>query len=283
MKNVIIKSLFVLSFVTISIFANSQEAVMLKYNFVKGKTYILSSKLSTNVTQTMGPQEIKVENGIISNSDMQIEDVDNNGNATSLVTLKSASIHTKIPAMNRDTTMNFNDLNEQRRVVFASTGKEISSITITPEKVMKMMSSASQFTRIQNLPGKSINTGEKWNDKLIDSTKANQQSPVNMAISTDMEYSLVGKEVKDGVELLKISFSGAITITGKGNMQGMDLFVEGTGKSEGFSYFNPKTSLVVNTESNTEMDMSIAVSGQQNMTMPMTQSIKISTTLTEKN
>lgn len=283
MKKLLLKQLLIITLVAFCGLVYSQENVMLKYNFVKGKTYILTTQLNSDVTRTMGPQEIKIETGINSNSEMQIEDVDNNGNATSLVTLKNASIHTKVPVMNKDTTMNFNDLNEQQRVVFSSTGKQISAVTITPEKVLKMMNSASQFTRIQNLPGKSVNIGEKWNDKLVDSTKSSPQNPVDMVISTDMEYSLIGKEIKDGIELVKISFSGAITITGKGNMQGMELFVEGTGKSEGFSYFNPKTSLVVNTESSTEMDMSIAVSGQQNMTMPMSQSMKASITLAEKN
>jgi len=282
MKKQLVKHALVVSLIFASVFAFSQDAALLKYNFVKGKTYVLSTKLNNDVTQTMGGQEVKMETGISFNSEMLIEGVDNSGSATTVVTLKNASIYTKIPAMGRDTTMNFNDLNEQRRVVYSSTGKQISVVSITPEKILKMLGSIDQFTNLQYLPEKSFYVGDKWNDIKVDSTKASQQSPVNMNISTDMEYTLAGKEVKDGIELLKISYSGVLSITGKGNMQGMELFVEGSGKTEGFSYFNTQTSMVVYNEANTEMDMSIAVSGQQNMTMPMSQSLKIITTIEEK-
>lgn len=282
MKKLLIKQAMVLSLIVVSFFAYSQDATLLKYNFVKGKTYLISAQLSNTVTQSMGGQELKIEAGISSNSEMLVEGVDNNGNITSLVTLKNASIATKIPAMNKDTTMNFNNLDEQRRVVLTSTGKQISSVNLNEENIQKMINSINQFTRLQTLPGNTLKIGEKWTDKLIDTTKASAQSPVNIIMNTDMEYILVGKEVKNGVEVLKISSSGAMTISGKGNMQGMDLFVEGTGKTEGFSYFNPKTSMILSNESSTEMDMSIAVSGQQNMTMPMSQSMKSITTIEEK-
>ncbi len=282
MKKQLIKQALVLSLILVTISAFSQDATLLKYNFVKGKTYVISTQLNNNVTQTMGGQEMKIESGINTNSEMLVEDVKSNGDFTTLVTLMNTSMHTKIPAMGRDTTMKFNDLNDQRRIVFSSTGKQISAVDLNPEKSLKMMATIKQLLKIQGLPEKSLKVGEKWNDKLIDTTKATAQNPVNMIMTTDMEYTLLGKEVKDGIELLKISFAGAMTINGKGNMQGMELFVEGTGKTEGFSYFNPKTSILVNNEASTEMDMSIAVSGQQNMTMPMSQSMKSITKIEEK-
>lgn len=282
MKKLFLKQSLIFALVAICGFAYSQESVMLKYDFVKGRTYVITNQISTNVTQTMGPQEIKVESGILAISEMLVEDIDNNGNITSVVTLKSASISTKIPAMNKDTTMNFSNLDEQRRVVLSSAGKQISAVNINEEKILKMIGSASQFTKLQNLPGKTLMIGEKWNDKLVDSIKASRQNPVNMVMVSEMEYSIAGKEAKDGLDLFKIANSGAITITGSGNMQGMDLFVEGTGKTEGSSYFNPKTSLVVSIEASTELDISIAVTGQQNMTMPMSQSIKSITKIEEK-
>lgn len=277
MKNVVTKSLFVLALMTISFFANSQEA-MLKYSFVKGKTYAITTQLTNNITQSMGGQEMKQLSDMNSNSEMKIEDVDKDGNATSLFTLLNTSIH--FSAMGRDTTMKFNDQNEQKRVVFSPLGHQISEIEITAAK--KSMMGSNKIDKILQLPGKTIKFGEKWNDKLVDSTKASPQNPMSANVTTDMEYTLVGKESKDGIEYLKIAYTGALSINGKGNMQGMDLFMEGTGKTEGFTYFDPKTSMIVYTESNTEMDMSIAISGQQNMTMPMTQSMKTITKIEEK-
>lgn len=266
---------------TISIFANSQEA-LLKYGFVKGKTYAITTEMTQNMTQTMSGQEMKIEGGFNSNSEIQIENVDNVGNITMLVSLKNSSVTQRIPAMGKDTTMNFNDLNEQKRVVIASNGKKISSTNVTEERIGKLLASAEQFTKFLHFPEKAVKFGEKWSEKLIDSTKASPQSPVNMVITTDMEFTVVGKETVNGVDLLKITFTGALQITGSGNQMGMDLFVEGTGKSEGFVYYNPNSSLVGKTEMSTEMDMNIAVSGQQNMTIPMSQSMKSITTIVEK-
>ena len=74
-----------------------------------------------------------------------------------------------------------------------------------------------------------------------------------------------------------------MTIKGKGTQMGMEMFIEGTGKTQGFYYFDPKISLIVYSEDNTEMDMNVAVSGPQNMTIPMTQSMKTVTKFEEKN
>jgi hypothetical protein len=282
MKKLLIKQVLVLSLLFVSAFAYSQNATLLKYNFIKGKTYVLSTQLTNNVTQSMGGQEMKMESGVVTNSEMKIEDIDKDGNATTLLSILNGSIHMKIPAMGRDTTMKLSDLKEQIRVVLSSTGKKISEAEVNKDNRFAMMGPINQFTKFRELPGKEIKVGEKWNEKLSDSTKASGQNPFNTTILTDLEYTMVGKEMKDGKELIKISFTGTLAINGKGNQQGMDLFMEGTGKTEGSSYFDPQTLLVNYNEANTEMDMSIAVSGQQNMTMPMTQSVKVINTIEEK-
>jgi hypothetical protein len=63
---------------------------------------------------------------------------------------------------------------------------------------------------------------------------------------------------------------------------GMELFLEGTSKVNGTFYFDPKLTILISDESNTEMEATIAVSGQQSMTIPLSQSTKYSTTLIEK-
>lgn len=249
-------------------FAFSQESVMLKYNFVKGKTYVVSNQIVSNMTQSMGGQEVKMSSEINSSSEINVEDVDNDGNATALNTFLSASVHSTM--MGRDTTMQLN-LNEQKRVVLSNTGKQISSVIVGDAKKFQMMGTESQIGKILVLPSNEIKIGDKWHNTSVDSTQISENNPVNTNSTTEMDYTFAGKESKDGVEYLRLNYSGTITINGKGNTHGMDLFMEGTGKSEGFAYYNPQVSLIVYSEDTTEMDMSIALSGQQNMTMPMTQ------------
>lgn len=269
----------VLSLMIICGFAFSQESVMLKYNFVKGKTYVVSNQIVSDMTQSMGGQEVKMTSEINSSSEINIEDVDKDGNATALNTLLSANVHSIM--MGRDTTMQLS-LNEQRRIVLASTGKQISSVSVGDTKKFQMMGVESQIARIQVLPSNEIKIGDKWHNTRVDSTQISENSPVSTNSTAEMDYTFVGKESKDGVEYLRLNYSGTIAISGKGNMHGMDLFMEGTGKSEGFAYYNPQVSLIVYSEGTTEMEMSIALSGQQNMTMPMTQVIINITKIEEK-
>ncbi len=57
-------------------------------------------------------------------------------------------------------------------------------------------------------------------------------------------------------------------------MMGMDVFTEGGGKMSGTIYFDEKAGMLVSEDSKIDMDLTAAVKGQQNMTIPITQSGK---------
>ncbi|NVO10795.1 MAG: hypothetical protein HXX16_12585 [Bacteroidales bacterium] len=279
MKKNLLKQALVLSLMLICGLAFSQESTLLKYNFVKGKTYVITNQIESNMTQSMGGQQIKMKSDINSATEFLVEDVDKDGNTTILNSLLGVTVHSLM--MGKDTTMKL-DLKEQKRVVISSTGKQISSTLVGNASKFQMMGAESQIARIQILPGKEVIVGDKWHDTHADSSSITDNNPIATNSNVEMDYTFVGKETKDGVEYLKLTYSGTLTISGKGNMRGMDLFMEGNGKIEGFSYFDPKISLIVYSEGTTEMDMSIAMSGQQNMTMPMTQTLKNITKIEEK-
>jgi hypothetical protein len=270
MKKLLFKQTLIIALVAFCGFAYSQEAVLLKYNFTNGKTYVQNTQFTSNVTQSMGGQEMKFLSDVNSATEYSVENVQPEGNVTILVSLLNVSL--RQVAMGRDTTMKFNDLKDKVRVVYSSNGKPITTTKIDSSTVSRMLGSMDQYTKLQVLPNKSITVGEKWQDKIEEVKKTGGPFPMNE--SSDMEYTLVGKETKDGKDYYKISFTGTLAINGKGSRGGMDMFLEGTGKTEGFSLFDPTLSMIVYAETQTDMDMSIAISGQQNMTMPMSQSIK---------
>jgi hypothetical protein len=279
MKKEFVKQTLIVALIALSGFSYSQEAYVLKYNFVKGKTYLQNTQITQNTTQTMGGREIKILTEVKYGTEFAVENVGNDGSGTVLLSLSSVSVHSSNPGM--DTTMNYTDLKDKSRVVFSVTGKSLSSEKVDSSGVSTVVSQL-DLGRLKILPDKSAKVGEKWQDQTVDNRKATSGNPFTMEIKSDMEYTLTGKEIKDGTEFLKISYSGTITVNGKGTQMGMEMFIEGTGKSEGFSYFEPKTSLVGYSEDNTEMNLNVAVSGQQNMTIPMTQTIKSVTTFEEK-
>ena len=274
------KNLVVLALVLATCMAYSQEQVLLKYAFVSGKTYVQQTELKQNITQSMGGREMKMQVDLSSDNEFVIEKVLKDGNATILVSLLNASVHSA--GMGRDTTMKYNNLKDKSRMVFSTDGKTVSTTKIDSTDVAGMMGTLDQFAKLAYLPGKAVKIGEKWQDKTVENRNASGTNPFDAEVVSNTEYTLVGKEAKDGKEYYKIAFKGTVAINGKGNQMGMEMFLEGTGAVEGFNYFDPKTTMVVYAEGNTEMDMNISISGQQNMTIPMTQSMKTITKFEEK-
>ena len=119
------KNLVALVLVFATCMAYSQEQVLLKYAFVKGKTYVQQTELKQNITQSMGGQEMKMQVDLNSTNEFVVENVLNDGNATMLVSLMNASVHSA--GMGKDTTMKFNDLKVKSRMVFSTDGKTVST------------------------------------------------------------------------------------------------------------------------------------------------------------
>ena len=278
-RHVVLHSLLII-LLLFSTLGFSQESYMLKYNFVKGKTYLQTTQIVNNITQSMMGREMKQLSDITSNVEMNIEDVASDGRITMIVAVLDAAVHTSF--MGKDTTIQLKDLKDKDRVVISSEGKTLSSTKINPSDSTGMMAQLKNVSKMQLLPGRLVKIGEKWQNNIVDSTQASEGNPFSTNISNMMEYSLIGKENKDGKNLLKIAYSGTLNITGKGVQMGMEMFMEGTGKTEGFLYFDPVKSFVIYDENNTEMDLSIAVTGPQNMTIPMTQSMKSVSKIEEK-
>jgi hypothetical protein len=279
MKKVFLKQTLIFLLIAIPGFAFSQGTVDLKYNFVKGKTYVQNTKMTRNVVQTMGAQEIKILSEVKAKNEFSVENVENDGTASVLVSANDISVRSSV--MGKDTTLQYKDLKDKIRIKYANTGKSLSSEKVDSSDVSAVVNQL-DLGKLKFLPGNAVKIGDKWQDKPVDHKKPASGDPFTTDISSDIEYTLTGKENVDGKEYLKISFIGNMTINGKGTQMGMEMFIEGTGKNEGFSYYDPKTSMIVSSDENTEMNMNIAVSGPQNMTIPMTLSVKTVTSFEEK-
>jgi hypothetical protein len=74
---------------------------------------------------------------------------------------------------------------------------------------------------------------------------------------------------------VKITYTGTLTIEGKGSMMGMEMFTEGKGTLSGAWFFDPAAGITIAEEGQQETDATVALTGQQTMTMPITSSSKI--------
>jgi hypothetical protein len=57
-------------------------------------------------------------------------------------------------------------------------------------------------------------------------------------------------------------------------MMGNELYMEGKGKNSGTFAFDPALGIVVREDSSVDTEMTAAVTGQQNMTIPISQSAR---------
>lgn len=279
MRKLFLKNAMIIAFVTICGFVYSQET-MLKFQFVKGTTYTHEVQLTNNIIQSFGGQENKMAMDISASGEMFIENISENGDITAIELIKDISVHSFM--MGRDTTMTYKDINEKNRVVYSKDGKQLSKETIDSASVADLAGTTNQIAKFIFLPNKSVKNGDKWQNVKTDKNEISKKNPIETTITSNEDYTYLGKEIMEGQSFDKILIESTSVIEGKGAQMGMELFMEGNGKTQGFAYFDPRASIVVYTELNTEMDMTIAFAGQENMTIPMSQNMKVITKFNEK-
>lgn len=255
----------------------SQEAYNLQYKFSKGKAYLYRNETALNSTQEVMGQEMKFNTTSQSVMRFKVDNVAENGDADMIISFDSLLVNTSM--MGRDTTLDLSSLIGKRaKATVTNLGivKNYEMIDSVDEK-FKMISISHQVSQFfAQLAGTKIKDGEAWNNNRIDTIKSMGSSIID---TMDFAYTLSGKESKLGHECLKIPFTANLKMHGNGNMQGMDLYIEGSGKLTGTVYFDAQSGLIVYSETNMDSDMTMATSGQQSMVIPMTQSTKSIQTL----
>jgi hypothetical protein len=256
--------------------SSAQDSHALEYKFAKGKTYLYSSVTTSNMTQEMGGQEMKFSSAGNFTFRALTEDV-KDGKTILIVSADSAVSRTKNPM--RDTTMVMaNLIGKRMRVTLSKSGEVLSRQIVDSVEMSGQMMGAAQreLLTFLTLPAKPVKTGEKWTTTKTDTV---EQMGGKIISSTQFEFAIAGKEKKLGHDCLKIPFTGKTTTNGNMKMQGMELFVEGGGKISGTFYFDSGKGLSVLVESLTDTETTMAATGQQQMTVPISSSQKSTTTL----
>ena len=256
-------------FIALGMFA--QEANLTMKPVAKSK-YNVEVNSIVDITQSMGGMEMKVNATSLAKAIMEIEEVAANGNFTVLSTWKELKASSS--AMGQDTTMNYDNLNIVMKTVYDKSGKVIKNERIgktdATDEGAAMVEQMATSLKLPILTAKSTANGAKWESVTNDTIKT-PQSPFAMVIDVTEEYSYAGTETKDGAEYYRINVTGPTKVTGEGSQMGMEMNIEGSGTSEGYSLHNKTTLFPAFVESKVGLDMNIMVSGPQSMAIPMTQ------------
>ena len=277
------KSLKVLLFIG-SLFllgnATGQEKFLLEYRYVKGKTYKYQEESKFESVQEINGQEMKATGSTFSLMKMIVESVSESGDITFINSLEDLKITTKMITM--DTTMVMKDLLDKNiQTIISKTGKMID------QKILDTLIMGKNFMERGNslltvykefivFPEHELKFGDTWNDERTDTTKGTQ-----MVTKINAVYTLAALEEKNSHPCLKITFTGKMEIGGKMTEMGMDFFMEGTGDTSGTLWFDQKSGIIIAKESTNDQDLTMALTGQMQMTIPITQTIISKFTLLE--
>jgi hypothetical protein len=262
--------------------AIAQESYQLEHKFQKGKTYRYKSTSEGETTQEAMGREMRMTTGNEMTVRLVVEDVRNDGSMVLVVSTDSAVIRSKGPMM--DTTMVMtNMMGKRMRITLTKTGtvraREVIDSVHYESAGVAVRAPQREAMSFITLPEKPAKMGEKWTISKTDTVEMMGGTTVNVS---DIDYTLVGAESKAGRDCLKITFTGKTTTTGKMNYMGMEMYSEGDGKVSGTVFFDHEQGLIVLVESTTSDERTMAMTGQQSMTIQMSSSGKSTQALLEE-
>ncbi|MCX6286293.1 MAG: hypothetical protein NTY96_04205 [Bacteroidetes bacterium] len=279
MKTKSVMMIVALVLVMINVQVRAQEKFKLGYKMEKGKTYRYGQTNIIETTQEMGGQEMKMNTDAHSILKYDIESVSAEGTMSLVYSYEEVKFHMK--GMGRDTTMDMKDTaNKLVRAQLTIIGKLIKEPSKDTAKTGKSSLSMGSLATVNftRLPDHEVGIGEKWSRVSTDTTDMGEGQIV---YKKNIEYILTGKETKGTHECVKIEYKGTMEITGKMKQMGMDLVMEGNGDMSGTVWFDPVLGLMIDGLDNNTVDITMALTGQQQMTIPMTQKMTTTQSLRE--
>lgn len=274
------------SVVTMSLLAGvviaSAGAYKLAFSMKKGQRLKYKMKTSTEQSMEMMGREMSSSVNGATVMHLEVEDVTKTGDITFVYAIDSMQTQVKNAMMGMDSTF-INPagiIGKRTRFTMSAAGKKLNSVIVDSVKltgVMAQMSGGRQntFTLIE-LSGKEMKAGESWTTNKVDTMN---QAGGKMMVTTATTYT-VGNEVDTlGYKCVRLMTKGKASIKGEGAQMGAKLFFEGEGPTSGIVYFAPKEGLLVAMTSDSDLEMTIAVTGPQNMTIPQTTATKTSLVL----
>ena len=256
---------------------SGSDARRLQYKFKKGNTlnYRLSQKME-QLMEMMGAEQSS-DSETEATYEITLEGQNEAGNLVYTMALSSFKLYIGM----LDSTLRDPDglIGKRVRKEISPDGDQISSTEVDSIKLEGML--GQQFTShtefFPDLPRDALEVGKAVKQTDVDTTKRRGGLVIS---KTEMEYSLVGEETRNGYKCVKLSYKGTVNIEGNGVYQGMmKYFLEGDGDVEGVIYFAPDDGILVSVENQSEVELTAAFTGQQSMTVPITQTSKSSITL----
>ncbi|MCU0644881.1 MAG: hypothetical protein MUC94_11540 [bacterium] len=256
---------------------NEQTGFILNYRLVPDQVWKYSSTNDQNMNMEQMGQSIAIKTKSLTIYSIKGTGINQQKNLQSNVTLDTMSIAMSSPMGENKPDLS-SVIGKNFGMTFTSKGKELDytrteALEIDFGKMPGGKQDLSSYFRniFPDLPEQPVKIGETWISK--DSLTIHQMG-MEVKTKTETTNKLEGQEVVAGMECLKIASKSKGTVDGKGENMGMNMSVEGDTDATTTWYFAYKLGIFVKAESESFMESKIAISGPQNMTMPMSQETK---------
>ncbi|MDZ7343022.1 MAG: hypothetical protein ONA90_00755 [candidate division KSB1 bacterium] len=252
----------------------------LAYRMQKGR--MLKYKTTTNTDQSMEMQGQEMSFTVegVTMMRLEVEQVSKAGEITFVYALDSMQTHVKSPQLDSTFRNPAELIGKRTRQVITASGKKLKATAIDSAAASGMMA---QFAsgqqggfRLLELPTGTVKVGDSWTKNAVDTV---MQGNNKIQVTPSQTYTITAEVDTLGYKCLRISYHGTVSIKGEGTNMGMNFFVEGEGPSQGTAYFAPKEGLLIALLDDTNLEMTIALTGQMSMTIPQSTSTKTATVL----
>ncbi len=251
------------------------QGITLRLQPQKGQTFTYLLLTEGTVTQSvMGIQQV-VNSKTEARYSYFVQDVASNGNVELVISVDTVKTKVKSSMAGLD-TMFVLPFGFKFKQILDKYGKPISFEVIEMRELqlpggMSRRIDKRNYSHSVVFPEKSIKVGDSWDFAYTDTTSGDEDKTI---VKANGKYVFNGVEEKNGVKCAKLNLDANFSISGQGTIQGMNYGLEGEGKNVGNVWIDLKTGLVVYSETETEMEMAMGITGQVEMTLPMNQKFK---------
>jgi len=276
--------ILVLSLLFLSFKTSVQKEYTLVYKPEVGSKFTILSSSDFEQSVDMMGQEMVTTSITETENIFETKSIDDEGNINFEVEFKVYNQSVKNPQFG-DRDIDFSELiGKKVNITITKKGNPIlyEGFEDLPAIAGAMQgASAESFKRgfdnvFPKLPEEAKKIGDSWTKKEEDVVP---QGAFDLNTITNTEYTIAEEVKKDGFDCLKIDYKVTVSISGTGEQQGQQMALEMDGEGEGTLFFAYKKGMFLSRESSNLMEGTIMVSGQQNMTLPVVNDIKSSTTV----
>lgn len=249
---------------------------MLVYKLKKGQKLQYEILTTAEQTQEQMGQEVTINSDGESTVDVLVEDVDAKGNITLVYNLSGMKTRVHMPMM--DTTFVNPEaiIGKRSRQVITAGGRKVKSEQVDSLNITGMLAQSgagrSNSLQFPTLPDHEVGVGDTWTAGQPDTNNVMGSKTITQP---NISYTVSGEVDTLGHKCFRLSYKGDLSLKGDGKMMGMTFFIEGSGPIGGTAYFSPDAGLLVANIANMDIDMTIALTGQMQMTIPASSSSQV--------